>query len=92
MNNYEDEKTAVIFTAVFSTKIYTTIYMLPTGNLDRKNSQDVMDLLTQASRRYRQTILVITHNPSLTVSVDRVMRVSDGILTDLGGNADEKLS
>jgi len=64
----------------------------PTGNLDSRNSQDVIDLLTQASRRYRQTILMITHNPNLTASVDRVMRVSDGILTDLGGNANEKLS
>lgn len=64
----------------------------PTGNLDIQNSQDVIDLLTQASRRYRQTILMITHNPNLTASVDRVMRVSDGILTDLGGNANEKLS
>ena len=52
----------------------------------------MIDLLTQASRRYRQTILMITHNPGLTASVDRVMRVSDGILTDLGGNANEKLS
>lgn len=64
----------------------------PTGNLDTRNSQDVIDLLTQASRRYRQTILMITHNQNLTASVDRVFRVSDGILTDLGGTADETLS
>ena len=43
----------------------------PTGNLDSKNSQDVIDLLTQASRRYQQTILMITHNNNLTASVDR---------------------
>lgn len=64
----------------------------PTGNLDSKNSQDVIDLLTRASRRYQQTILMITHNANLTASADRVMRVSDGILKDLGGNIDEKLS
>ena len=64
----------------------------PTGNLDTKNSQDVIDLLTQASRRYQQTILMITHNKSLATSVDRVFQVSDGILTDLGGNTDETLS
>lgn len=46
----------------------------PTGNLDSKNSQDVIDLLTQASRRYQQTILMITHNNNLTASVDRVFR------------------
>ena len=64
----------------------------PTGNLDSKNSQDVIDLLTKASRHYQQTILMITHNNSLTSMVDRVLRVTDGVLTDLGGNADEKLS
>lgn len=64
----------------------------PTGNLDRKNSQDVMELLTKASRQYQQTILMITHNPNLITSVDRVMQVSDGVLSDLGGNVNEKLS
>ncbi len=64
----------------------------PTGNLDSKNSQDVIDLLTKASRHYQQTILMITHNTSLTAMVDRVLRVTDGVLTDLGGNANEKLS
>ena len=64
----------------------------PTGTLDSKSSQDVMDLLTAASRKYRQTILMITHNMNLTASVDRVLHVSDGILTDLGGKRNEKLS
>lgn len=64
----------------------------PTGNLDSKNSQDVIDLLTKASRHYQQTILMITHNNSLTSMVDRVLRVTDGVLSDLGGNANEKLS
>lgn len=64
----------------------------PTGNLDSKNSQDVIDLLTKASRHYQQTILMITHNNSFTSMVERVLRVIDGVLTDLGGNANEKLS
>ena len=64
----------------------------PTGNLDSKNSQDVIDLLTKASRHYQQTILMITHNNSLTSMADRVLRVIDGVLTDLGGNVNEKLS
>ena len=71
---------------------YTTKMNLPTGNLDSKNSQDVIALLTQASRRYQQTILMITHNKDLTASVDRVFRVSDGVLTDLGGKTNEALS
>lgn len=57
----------------------------PTGNLDTGSSRDVLDLLTQASRRFQQTILMITHNMNLTSCVDRVLRVSDGRLTDLGG-------
>lgn len=64
----------------------------PTGNLDSKNSQDVIDLLTRASRHYQQTILMITHNKNLTASVDRVFRVTDGVFADLGGNTDEALS
>lgn len=56
-----------------------------TGNLDSGNSQDVMDLLMKASRYYQQTILMITHNEHLTTGVDRVLRVRDGRLTDLGG-------
>ncbi len=57
----------------------------PTGNLDSKSSQDVVDLLRQASRRYQQTILMITHNVNLTGNLDRVLQVTDGVLTDLGG-------
>lgn len=58
----------------------------PTGNLDSKNSQEVLELLIRASRHYQQTILMITHNPGLTMSADRVLRVTDGCLTDLGKN------
>ena len=64
----------------------------PTGNLDSRNSREVVALLTQASRRYQQTILMITHNAALTASVDRVLRVRDGVVTDLGRKTDEKLS
>lgn len=57
----------------------------PTGNLDSRNSQDVMELLIKASRHYQQTILMITHNMNLTASADRVLKITDGILTDFGG-------
>ena len=49
-------------------------------------------MLTSASRRFKRTILMITHNNNLTASVDRVFRVSDGILADLGGTTNETLS
>ena len=64
----------------------------PTGNLEKKNSQDFIASPTQPPRRYQQTILMITHNKNLTASVDCVLRVSDGVLTDLGGKTDEALS
>lgn len=57
----------------------------PTGNLDSRNSQDVMELLLKASRHYQQTVLMITHNVNLTTFSDRVLKVSDGVLKDLGG-------
>lgn len=64
----------------------------PTGNLDTKNSSEVITLLKEASRKYTQTILMITHNRSIAASADRVLHVSDGVLTDLGGVNNEKLS
>ncbi len=56
----------------------------PTGNLDTKNSSEVIALLKQASKRYEQTILMITHNRAIASAADRVLQVSDGVLTDLG--------
>ncbi|MEF9970524.1 MAG: ABC transporter ATP-binding protein [Ruthenibacterium sp.] len=57
----------------------------PTGNLDSQNSNEVISLLKTASKRYQQTILMITHNRSLASAADRVLQVSDGVLSDLGG-------
>lgn len=56
----------------------------PTGNLDTQNSSEVIALLKNASKRYAQTIIMITHNRSIAQTADRVLQVSDGILTDLG--------
>ena len=64
----------------------------PTGNLDSRSSQDVMDLLCRASRHYQQTVLMITHNRNLTASADRVFQVMDGRLKELGGGQNETLS
>lgn len=61
----------------------------PTGNLDTQNNSEVIALLKEASRKYEQTILMITHNRSIAASADRVLNVSDGVLTDLGGARDE---
>ena len=56
----------------------------PTGNLDSKNSQEVITLLKSMSAKYRQTILMITHNENHADASDRVLRMTDGRLKDLG--------
>ena len=56
----------------------------PTGNLDSKNSQEVITLLKSMSAKYRQTILMITHNENHADATNRVLRMTDGRLKDLG--------
>ena len=56
----------------------------PTGNLDSKNSGEVIALLKDAARRYEQTIIMITHNRVIAQSADRILQVKDGVVTDLG--------
>lgn len=56
----------------------------PTGNLDTQNSSEVITLLKEAARKYQQTIVMITHSRSIAQTADRILQVSDGILTDLG--------
>lgn len=56
----------------------------PTGNLDSQNSSEVIALLKEASRTYEQTIVMITHSRTIAQTADRILRVSDGVLTDFG--------
>lgn len=56
----------------------------PTRNLDTQSSREVIALLKEASKKYEQTIIMITHNRSIAQSADRVLQVSDGVLTDFG--------
>ena len=56
----------------------------PTGNLDSRNSSEVIALLKEASKKYEQTILMITHNRRIAQTADRILQVSDGTLTDFG--------
>lgn len=56
----------------------------PTGNLDTKNSSEVISLLKNASKKYAQTIIMITHSQSIAQTADRVLKVSDGTLIDFG--------
>ena len=50
----------------------------PTGNLDGKTSQDVLSLLKVTSRKYAQTIVMITHNEEIAQLADRIIRIEDG--------------
>ena len=50
----------------------------PTGNLDSKNSADVMELLKLSNRRYNQTLILITHDSNIALQADRIISIADG--------------
>ena len=56
----------------------------PTGNLDSQNTNEVIALLKETSKKYEQTIVMITHSRSIAQTADRILQVSDGMLTDFG--------
>lgn len=53
----------------------------PTGNLDSKNSQDIMDLLKTSNKKYNQTLIVITHDEKIALQADRIIAIEDGEIT-----------
>ncbi len=53
----------------------------PTGNLDSKNSKEIVDLLRYSNQRYSQTLIVITHDESIALQADRIMAIEDGKIT-----------
>ncbi len=54
----------------------------PTGNLDSRTSQDVMGLLKVTGEKFRQTIVMITHNEELAQLTDRIIHIEDGKIVD----------
>ena len=50
----------------------------PTGNLDSKNSQEIVELLKKSNREYGQTLIVITHDESIALQADRLLAIEDG--------------
>ena len=58
----------------------------PTGNLDSRTSQDVMGLLRSMADRFRQTLVMITHNEDIAQMADRLIRIEDGKIISSGGN------
>ncbi|CEK33926.1 ABC transporter ATP-binding protein [[Clostridium] sordellii] len=54
----------------------------PTGNLDSKNSKEVLELLKLSVKRYNQTLIMITHDTNIALQADRVITIEDGIIKD----------
>ena len=56
----------------------------PTGNLDSKNSQEIVSLLKYSNRTYEQTLIMITHDENIALQADRIMTIEDGrIVSDV---------
>lgn len=55
----------------------------PTGNLDSKTTEEVMDLMKKSIKKYNQTLIMITHNNEIAKKADRVLLIIDGKLKDL---------
>lgn len=58
----------------------------PTGNLDSRTSQDVLSLLKMTGERFKQTIVMITHNEEIAQMADRIIRIEDGKVRGSGEN------
>lgn len=54
----------------------------PTGNLDSKSSEEIMDLLIKSNKEYKQTIIMITHNLELAKYADRIIKIEDGKIVE----------
>lgn len=54
----------------------------PTGNLDTHNSQEIVEYFKQSNRKYKQTILLITHDDEIALQADRVIRLEDGRIVE----------
>ena len=50
----------------------------PTGNLDSKNSHEIMELLKLSNKKYNQTLIVITHDENIALQADRILTLADG--------------
>ncbi len=54
----------------------------PTGNLDSKSSDEIVQLLKTSNKKYNQTIIMITHNPEIAKVADRIIRIEDGKIVE----------
>lgn len=54
----------------------------PTGNLDSKNSREIITILKNSIKKYNQTLILITHDGSIAAQADRIFHITDGVLTE----------
>lgn len=50
----------------------------PTGNLDKKNGQEIIEILKYSNKKYNQTLVLITHDENIALQADRIIRIEDG--------------
>lgn len=53
----------------------------PTGNLDSKKSQEIVDMLKLSNKKYNQTLIIITHDENIALQADRILSIEDGHIT-----------
>jgi putative ABC transport system ATP-binding protein len=74
-------------TAIARSLLYRPALLLadePTGNLDQKNSREIIELLKMSNKEFKQTIIMITHEERLTLEADRIITFEDGrIISDV---------
>jgi len=76
----EQQRVAIARAIICEPKIFLADE--PTGNLDTENSQVVLNMIRVLNRSFRQTILMITHNPEAAAIADRIVRMRDGRIVD----------
>lgn len=59
----------------------------PTGNLDSKNSKEIIELLKFSNKKYNQTLIIITHDMNIAKEADRIIKIEDGKISSDGRNA-----
>lgn len=60
--------------------LFCTNLTQPTGNLDSRSSDEIVELLKLSNQKYKQTIVMITHNLEIAKIADRILRIEDGRL------------
>lgn len=65
-------------TAYLPGSLFCTNLTQPTGNLDSKNSQEIMNLLRESNEKFHQTLIMITHDENIALQADRIIAIEDG--------------